>query len=269
MKSNKRYKILVLLDLKNSSDIVLKTTANLAKMIGGDIDLLHVKKPVDIVKNDNQLSSLRTINRDYMASKDHIDSIVKSIDNALNISYNLTYGNVKREIEAHIKNTNPDIIVLGKKRFNALKLAGDKLTKFILKKYKGIVFIASNKNVLGYNENLSLGILNNFEDHPSEDLAKNLMALTQKPIKTFKIQKTTDSLNESNNNLVSKDTIEYVFEPNDNAISNLSKYMLKSNIDLLCISRDKINSKKNKLTSSKLDLNSIINKLHVSLLLTG
>ncbi|WP_299550720.1 universal stress protein [Seonamhaeicola sp.] len=267
MKNNNKYKILVLIDLKNSSDTVLKTTANLAKMIGGDIDLLHVRKPVDIVKNDNQLSSMRTINKDYITSKDHIESIVKSVDKELNISYNLIYGNVKREIEEHIQSANPDIIVLGKKRFNTLRLVGDKLTKFILKKYKGIVLIASNKHVLGYNEDLSLGVFNHFEHSSDKDLAKKLMALTQKPIKSFKIQKTTDSSGQGHSDLASKDTIEYVFEPNDNAVSNLSNYVLKNNIDLLCINRDKIGSK-NKAVSN-LDINNIIKKLHVSLLLTG
>lgn len=263
MKS-KIYKILVLVDLKNSSDTIIKTTANLAKMIDGDIDLLHVKKPIDVVKNDNQLSSLRTINRDYLTSKNHIEGIVKSVDTDLSISYGLTYGNVKQEIEEHIKRTNPDIVVLGKKRFNALKLAGDKLTKFILKKYKGVILIASNENVLEYDEDLSLGVLNNFEA-PTEALAEKLMSLTQKPVKAFKIQKTSNNLSQTSNDLTSKKTIEYIFESNDNAVNNLSNYMTKSNVDLLCINRNNIDTK----NSDVLDLNNLIKKVDVSLLLTG
>jgi nucleotide-binding universal stress UspA family protein len=261
---NKRYKILVLVDLKKSSDTIIKTTANLAKMVGGDIDLLHVKKPIDVVKNDNQLSSMRTINRDYVMSKNHIEDVVKSIDKSLNISYGLTYGNVKQEIEEHIKNTKPDIVVLGKKRFNAIKLAGDNLTKFILKKYKGIILIASNKHVLEYDENLSLGMLNNFEEQ-SEDLTKQLLSLTQKPVVAFKIQNASDTVAQTNNNLTSNKKIEYVFEPNDNAVGSLSHYMLKSNIDLLCVDRSKVNSKK----TSDLKLDTIVNKMNVSLLLTA
>lgn len=261
---NNRYKILVLVDLKKSSDTIIKSTANLAKMIGGDIDLLHVKKPIDVVKNDNQLSSMRTINRDYLMSKNHIEDVVKSIDKGLNISYGLTYGNVKQEIEEHIKNTNPDIVVLGKKRFNAIKLAGDNLTKFILKKYKGIVLIASNKHVLEYDKNLSLGMLNNIEE-PSEDLTKQLLSLTQKPLVAFKVKKGSDTEVPINNNLASKKKIEYVFEPNDNAIGNISHYMLKSNIDLLWIDRNKVDSKK----TNDLGLDTIINKMNVSLLLTA
>lgn len=266
---NKKYKILLLSDLKNNSDTILKTTANLAKMIGANIDLLHVKKPVDVVESDNQLSSMRTINRDYLKSKDHIESIIKSVDSDINMSYDLTYGNVKQEIEEHINNTSPDIIVLGKKKFNTLKVGGDKLTKFILKTYKGIVLIASNDNVLNYNENLSLGVFNGFEQSSTEDLSKKLISLTQKPIKSFKIQKADDALVKAEDNSSSKKTVEYIFEPNDQAINNISSYMLKNNIDLLCVNRDKVNSKGIKTDFGNVDLNDIMKKVNVSLLLTG
>ncbi|RED48760.1 universal stress protein [Seonamhaeicola aphaedonensis] len=260
---NKAYKILVLSDLKNSSDTIMKTTANLAKMIGGDIDLLHVKKPVDVVKNENQLSSMRNINRDYIKSRNHIEDVIKSVDKDLNISYSLTYGNIKQIIEEHIDKTNPDIIVLGKRRFNSLKLVGDKLTRFILKKHNGLVLVASNKYVLKYDENISLGVLNNTEQ-PFENLAKELMEISQKPIKSFKITKANESEFESKESEFKK-LIEYVFEPNDNVLSNLSKYMTKSNIDLLCVNRHTTAS--NKL--GNLDLDGVLNKMNTSIMFAG
>lgn len=260
---NEAYKILVLSDLKNSSDTIMKTTANLAKMIGGDIDLLHVKKPVDVVKNENQLSSMRNINRDYMKSRNHIEDVIKSIDKDLNISYSLTYGNVKQVIEEHIVKTNPDIIVLGKRRLNSLKLVGDKLTSFILKKHNGLVLVASNKHVLRYDENMSLGVLNNSQQ-PFEDLARKLMAISQKPIKAFKIKKANETESYDMETEFKK-LVEYVFEPNDNALSNLSKYMVKSNIDLLCVNRQTMTSKK----TGNLDLNSLLNKMNTSIMFAG
>ncbi|MCF7567342.1 universal stress protein [Sabulilitoribacter arenilitoris] len=266
---NIKYKILLLSDLKNNPDTIIKTTANLAKAIGGNIDLLHVKKPVDIVESDNQLSSMRTISRDYLKSKGHIDSIIKSVDSAINISYGLTYGNVKREIEEHINKTNPDIIVLGKKKFSTLKVGGDKLTNFIIKTYKGIVLITSNDYVLGYNENLSLGVFNGFEQSSIEDISKKLVSLTKKPIKSFKIEKAEAALAKQKDNLTPKNTVEYIFEPNDQAVNNISSYMLKNKIDLLCINRDKINSKGIKTDFGNIDLNNIMKKVNVSLLLTG
>ncbi|TWO33844.1 universal stress protein [Seonamhaeicola sediminis] len=259
---NKADKILALLDLNKSSDAIIKTTANLAKMVGGHIDLLYVKKPVDVVKNENQLSSMRNINRDYIKSRSHIENVIKSVDKDLNINYSLTYGNVKQVVEEHINNTNPDIIVLGKKELNSLKLVGDKLTSFILKKHNGIVLIASNKHVLRYDEDMSLGVLNNLEQ-PLEDLVKKLMTISQKPIKAFKISKASES--DSNNSSEYNKFVEYVFEPNDNALSNLSKYMAKSNIDLLCVNRHAITSKK----SGYLDLNSLLNKMNTSIIFAG
>jgi len=266
---NIKYKILLLSDLKSNSDTILKTTANLAKKIGGNINLLHVKKPVDIVESDNQLSSMRTISRDYLNSKAHIESIIKSVDSDINISYGLTYGNIKQEIEEHIHKTKPDIIVLGKKKFNTLKIGGDKLTKFILKKYKGMVLITSNDNVLSYNENLSIGVFNGFEESSIEDISRNLINLTKKPIKSFKIQKAEDALTKAEDNSSSKKIVEYIFEPNDNVVKNISNYMLKNKIDLFCIKRDKMDSKGIKTNLGNIDLNSIMKKVNVSLLLTG
>lgn len=266
---NKKYKILLLSDLKRNSDTILKTTANLAKMAGGDIDILHVKKPADVVETDNQLSSMRSISRDYLKSKAHIESITKSVDSKINIDYGLTYGNVKQEIEEHINHTKPDIIVLGKKKFNTLKIGGDKLTEFILKIYKGIVLITSSDNVLSYNENLSIGVFNGFEESSTEDISTSLIKLTKKPIKSFKIQKAEDALTGSQNNSSSKNTIEYIFEPSDNAVNNISNYMLKNKIDLLCINRNKVDSKGIKTDLGSIDLNSIMKKVNVSLLLTG
>ncbi|MFY0712269.1 universal stress protein [Seonamhaeicola sp. NFXS20] len=266
---NNRYKILVLSDLSKRSDTILKTTANLAKMIGGDINLLHVKKPVDVIETDNQLSSIRTFNRDYLKSKNNIETIVKSVDKQLHINYDIVYGNVKQEIETYIQNINPDIIVLGKKRFNALKLIGDNLTKFILKKYKGTVLIASNNNVLEYNENLSLGILNDFEHTSNADLTKSLMNLTQKPIKAFKIKNSTNLSSQNKKDVTSNKTVEYVFEPNSNVLNNLSNYLLKSNVGLLCINKNSVNTKSNKGLYTNINLDGVIKRLNVSLLLTA
>lgn len=266
MKTNK-YKILVLSDLKDTSNTILKTTANLAKAIGGDIDLLHVKKPVDIVESDNQLSSMRTINRDYLTSKDKIESIIKSIDKELSINYNLIYGNVKQEIKEYIENYNPDVIVLGKRKFNALKLAGDRITKFVLKKYSGIVLIASNENVLVPNKDLSLGVFNNFEHSSNQDFTRNLIEFTQKPIKSFKIKKSVNKdLEKNKGEGILKNTVEYIFESSDNAINNLSNYLLKSNVDLLCVNRGIEGFSKNQLTAN--NINSLIKNVDTSLLIT-
>jgi len=77
MKKNKNnYKILVLSDLKSTSNTTLKSTISLAKMIGGDIEFFHAKKPTDVVKNENQLSAMRAINANYNETDKKIRDLV-------------------------------------------------------------------------------------------------------------------------------------------------------------------------------------------------
>ncbi len=71
MKKNK-YKILVLADMKKSTSTVLKSAVSLAKMINGDIQMFYVRKPTDIVAKENQLSAMRTINKEYQKTEKKI-----------------------------------------------------------------------------------------------------------------------------------------------------------------------------------------------------
>ena len=132
-----KYKILVLSDLKSTNGYILRSTISLANMINGDIHFLYVKKPTEIVEKDNQLSANRIINQMHSETdkkiKKLIDPISKEYD--VNINYKYTFGNVKNEIENYIMDYQPDIIVLGKRKSNALNLVGDNITNFILNKY--------------------------------------------------------------------------------------------------------------------------------------
>jgi hypothetical protein len=74
----------------------------------------------------------------------------------------------------------------------------------------------------------------------------------------------TSSTNE--NTVNNKETVEYVFEENDNTLKTLSNYLLKNNVNLLCVNRESKNKKENK--EKKADINNIINNLDVSLFLT-
>ncbi len=257
-----KYKILVLSDVNNYTEIILKNAVSLAKMIDGEIDLLCIKKPAEIVKEDNQLSAMRTINQKHFAVDKKIQKLVNSFskDYNININYTLSYGNVKQEINKHIKKHQPDVVVLGKRKSKLLKLVGDKITKHVLKKHKGAVMLSSLENILEPENNIALGMLNEMED--SLEFAKRLTQKTQKPIKSFKLVNKIETENHSINN--NKDTVEYVFEENENVISNLSNYLLKSNINLLFVNREKINNKCEKHLIKSGD-----DKVDVSLLLTA
>ena len=69
---NNRYKILVLSDLKDSTNSILKSSVSLAKMINGDVAFFHVKKATDVVENDSQLSAIRTINKLHTKTRSQI-----------------------------------------------------------------------------------------------------------------------------------------------------------------------------------------------------
>ncbi|WP_445737119.1 universal stress protein [Mariniflexile sp.] len=264
MKKNK-YKILVLSDLNKSTSKTLQSTVSLAKMINAEINFFYVKKPNEIIENDNQLSANRVINKEYTITDKDIQNLINPIskDYGVTINYTYSFGNVKNEIEKFILDKKPNMIVLGKRKSKALNFIGDNITDFVLKTHSGAVLIVDKHNTLEPGKKLSLGILNNMDTPFNMVLMDDLMANTQEPIKSFKIIKNTNTLKESD---VPKDknTIEYVFEHNDNIIKNLSNYLSKNNVNLLCV--DRSDNKKNPIKS---DVKDVIKNLNVCVLLTG
>ena len=260
MKNNK-HKILVLSDLKSSDSTMLKNTVSLAKIIDADIDFLCIKKPTEVVKKENQLSAMRTINQEHFSTKKQIKSLLNPINKAYNtnINHTLRYGNVKDEIANYIESYQPDIVVLGKRKSKLLSVMGDNILKHVLKQHKGNIMISGEENVLEPNNELTLGLFNDAND--SFHFADNLIKHTQKPLKAFKIVKNPDNV--TSTNIDDKKTIEYVFEENDNVFKNLSNYLLKNNVNLLCINR-----KSKKLKKTNKNIKNVINNLNVSLFLT-
>lgn len=253
--SNNKYKILVLSDLKNNIGNTLKSTISLAKMIGGEIELFHVKGAADVVGSDNQLSAMRTINKKYIETDNTIKKELAALSSEYNtnIHYTFSFGSVKKEIEKHIKELQPDIVVLGKRKKATLSLLGDQITQFVLKQHKGAVMIASDNHILEPDQEISLGMLNEANNTPNLAFADNLIGNAQRPLKSFKIVKNSAEM-EGNPTPVNQNIVEYVFEQSDNAIKNLSNYLSKNNINLLCVNRE---------------TNYAINKLDVSLLVAN
>jgi hypothetical protein len=261
MKKNK-YKILVLSDLKKSANPILKSTVSLAKIIDGDIEFFHVKKPIDVVNKENQLSAIRTINSEYTTSDKTIKKLLKPISEeySLKLNYKVAIGNLKDEISKRIDTYNPDVIVLGKRKQKLLGL-GDKTTQFVLENYTGAIMIASNENVLEPNDNLSLGVLNANTKALNTEFIERLIKHSKTPLKSFQIGKGTVGAEKSDSKGIK--TIEYVFEQGSNAIQNISNYLSKSKVNLLCLDR---NNKNDSLNPLKPELYDVINKLNVSLL---
>jgi hypothetical protein len=253
MKINK-YKILVLSDLNKSTSKTIKSSVSLAKIVDADINFFYVKKPTEVVEKESQLSAMRTINKEYFSIDKKIKSIISPMSEKYKIKINHTFsiGNLKNEIEKHIDESKPDIIVLGKRKSKAVNFIGDNITSFILKKHMGPIVIINDKNELEPNKELSLGLFN--YSKTNDVFSKNIIRSTQSPLKAFNIANNSDSLN-NETPLKDTKTIEYVFSEGDNVLKNISNYLLKSNVNLLFVNR-------------KENIKDVINKLDCSLILT-
>ena len=264
----KKYKLVVLSDMKENLGAKLKGIANFSKMVGAHITVLHVIKPSDLVKKENQLSAMRTINDEYSSTDKKMRSIVKTFskDKNININYLLTLGNIKEEIESYIKREKPDIVVLGKKSGSPLTFLGDNITQFVLKKHDGAILIADDDNLFEPNSNFSLGTLDDGGFNLNLEFAKDLMKHSQRPLKSFKIIKKSSPTNEKATS--NPDSIEYVFERNDNTIEKLPGYLEKNNIGLLFVSRGPrgVKSKTNLISS---DISGIINRLKFPVMISN
>mgnify|MGYP005989954131 CR=1 FL=1 len=254
---HKPYKIVVLSDLKEATDSTLNSAIQLATIINGDIDLFHVKKPIEVIESSNQLSAVRTINKDYIVTDNTIKKLIKKTDNTLKTSlqHHIAIGNIQQEISNYITEKKPDIIVLGKRKSKLFGLIGDHITDFILNTYKGVVMIASDKNTFEPNHEVSLGVLKN--DHLSttmnfyEDLLKN----TKKTVTTF-----SGGRMPKNNDLNTKSTKNRTSFLGEN--TDILNNVAKSDVNLFCIDRSDNNY-------SLKELNGFIKKLSCTVILSG
>ncbi len=254
--------ILVLSELKSTTQKVLESGVVLAKTIGGSIDFFGVKDAASVVEQDNQLSAMRTINQDYITTEKTIKSLTEniSVKHGITITYSLALGNVKHEINDYIDKTKPDIIVLEKRKSNALNLVGNTITQFLLKQFKSSILFVDTNNTITKDNDLVLGFLNTSQTLPSSNILKCLANRAKTPIKSFSMGKAPLAANASTKNNFK--TIDYVFEQNDDAINSISGYVTKNNINLLCIN-DSLSELKpqNSLTQQ------FINKFNTSVLI--
>lgn len=259
---NKNYRILVLSDLRNTTKTILRNTASLAKMIGGEIALLHVKQPLGIVKQDNQLSAVRSINDTFTSTKNLLKEIVDPIKSEYGVQMDSTFkvGNLKEEIQKKIEDFHPDIIVLGQRKSSPLNFLGNNITKFVMSTFDGLVMIASHEQVFRNNQDLSLGTLNGSSDLMKTDLLEKLMKQSSKPLKSFKIKHgKNESVQEEQ---TGQPIVEYVFEPQDDALKNMSNYLTKTNVDLLFMDLDEV-------AKANIEVKNVIGKFNVPFLLAG
>ena len=266
---NIKPKILVLADFNKSVKSILKNTAGLAKIVDADINVLYVKKPTELVEKESQLSAMRTINKEHFKIKKDMLITAEPISETYGVDINcsLLYGNVKNEITQYIKESEPDIIVLGKRKSKKINLSGDNIADFVIKEFSGPIMILADDNAFELDKELTLGLFNNSEDMSNLMFVKELINTSVKPLKSFRIVKNSKELEEIKET-VSEPVDEYVFEYTNNTVKNISNYMLKNNVNLLLLERSKTNMK-SKSKNFMSDLRTMMDNLNVSMLLTG
>ncbi|CAM1351820.1 MULTISPECIES: universal stress protein [Tenacibaculum] len=185
-----KHKIVVLSNLKDSTATSLNTAISLAKKTNASIHLFHVKKPSDIVSTDNQLSANRAINTNFTKINKDINELVSTYSKKYNIDItsSFTFGNIKNEIDTFLENSNPNIIVIGKRRNKSIVALGDKISRHLLKKKGKTIIIASSENNLTPENEISLGIYNELEQR-SNDFITEIIENSNKPLKNLKVDK--------------------------------------------------------------------------------
>ena len=109
---------------------------------------------------------------------------------------------------------------------------------------------------------MTLGVFNG-SSKVLHKFSKDLLTHTKAPLKSFKIvnsQKESNSVSSINEQKIE----EYIFEQNADAMNTLSSYLLKNNINLLCVDRVEDKTKNTTETS----LSKVISQLNVSLLVS-
>lgn len=158
---NSKYKILVLSDLKETTNYALQNAVKVSKVIDAEIEFFHVKKPTDIVNTDSQLSAMRSINKEYVVTEKKINKLIAPIieNESITVHSSFVFGNIKNEIENHINSCKPDVIILGSRKRKILSFVGDKIINFVLKSHKKTLIIVSNGTDFDFEKEFSLDFL--------------------------------------------------------------------------------------------------------------
>lgn len=232
-----KYHLLVLMDLSKSSEIVLKNAVELAKVIKGRVEVLHVKAPTDVIKHENQLSAMREIHEDYGDTKSKLVKIIRTVENQndISISYKFAYGNIKNTIKEHIDKVKPEIVLLGKRKPKMINIPGTGITKFVLKNSLVNMFIVGEDNKFHSYTDISLGVYGEVLQQKGFEIINDLKQQNLNPIRLFKIRNQEDS---KKNFTTEQKIVSYVFSEGENALDGLASYISRTNTQLLCIPQD-------------------------------
>ncbi|MBD3661712.1 MAG: hypothetical protein HUJ11_05995 [Arenibacter algicola] len=266
MKKNK-HKIAIFTDLQGDISSLIKSAVSLAQVIKGEIEILKVTKPSAVIGKENQLSAMRSLNREYILTDKKMKDILSPIiDNyGIPVNYSSTFGNIRNEIDRYLRENNPDIIVLGRHKSKHFNTAENRIINFVLGVFKGTVLIVSHDKGLEPGMKISIGSLNCSEAVFNSSFIDELFLHANSTLKAFNIVESSDVLPQKGSSIGRK-TINYVFDHNENTVNNLPVYLSISNIDLLLLDRG---IKEKDDISRLLNTYDMVRKSDINLLVTG
>lgn len=250
---NSKYSIAVLMDLSNASALALSNAAQLAKAIDGRVEVLHVKVPTSIVKNDNQLSAMRSIHKDSRDSKNQIKEAINTISKQenLKISLKMVYGNEKNSVKEYLAENKPNFLVLDKRKSKILDALGNGVN----------VLITNEAHKFHSFKDISLGIFDDNLEESGLEIINDLKRENTQPLRLFSIKGNQESTPKASSQL--QDAISYVFTEGANVLDGLSSYVNRTNTQLLCIP----NTRKARFAFQTDRTKQLVNKLNVPVLI--
>ena len=266
MKRNK-HKIALFTDLHGDNTSLLKSAVSLAQMINGEIEVLNITKPTEVIGKENQLSAIRSLNREYILTDKRMKDLLSPIiDNyGVPVNYSSTFGNIRNEIDRYLRENNPDIIVLGRHKSKHFNTAENRIINFVLSVFKGTVLIVPHDKGLEPGMKLGIGTLNCSEAVFNSSFTEELFLHAKSALKSFNLVESSNVLPLTDSSLGRK-TINYVFDHNENTVNNLPVYLSISKIDLLFL--DGGNKEKEDL-SRLLNIYDMVRKSDINILITG
>lgn len=251
------YRLLVVFDQSKESFLALQNAIELAKTINGAIDILCISKWSKVIKTENQVALLRSLEENQQRVKLKTQKLIDSITEIENLAliYSYTHGNVIEETQKHIAITSPDIVVIGRQKKKFSSYFDTRNIDQLRKGYNGFLLLAGEKNKKAKDQSMRLGFLDEKEVSRASELIQTLIRKAMPTLNVFTISNKQKKVVETKEKMVF-----YEFDKNDIVDSTISNYIQKNKIDLMCV---KWNDPDQSLTKK------IIIKTEIPILLTN
>jgi nucleotide-binding universal stress UspA family protein len=271
-KAKKGVSFLVLMDFSEASYIALKYAITMAKLVKGNVHVLHVANPKKIVDTDNPVAALRAIEIETTKIKNKLNSIIEiiSAEDIFASSY-YSIGNIIKELENHINQVNPDIVVVGKKK-NSAKFSG-KLSDYLRNKYSNSFLIVDEESEFKTDSKIAFGCNSGMLNKYDPDIIFELDKHTKTTLILLNICKNTEftekidipSTWKSSNGKARSILCES--QESSTVVGGLVEHIADKNIELLCIGRGKPRGFfQNLFYSQGTTMSEIINKVNIPIL---